>query len=100
MAEHLSKSSSPESPQTRPPALVSLSGGFLLSAGYWFLAMSVMPFASKLHAGPPTLEYLFPGGGLKGTSLSVSVGGKIDSWPVKAWADCDGISFIAETNKN
>jgi hypothetical protein len=43
-------------------------------------------------------EFLFPAGGQTGTTVSVTVGGKLDGWPVAAWTDHPGLVFKPATN--
>ncbi len=51
-----------------------------------------------VHAAAPTLDYLFPAAWKRGFTLAVTVGGKLDPWPVNVWADCPGVASNAETN--
>ena len=62
---------------------------FLLSAFCSLLAAS---------AAVPAPEFLFPSGGQAGATVSVTVGGKLDGWPVGAWTDHAGLVFKAATN--
>ncbi len=64
------------------------------------LFLCVFVFASThVYAAEPTLEYVFPIVWQQGdTNLSLSIGGKLEPWPVKMWADCPGVTFTAETN--
>jgi hypothetical protein len=53
--------------------------------------------ATIARAAAPAVDWVYPAGGQRGTSLTVSVGakadGKIDPWPAKAWTDSPGIQF-------
>ena len=49
-------------------------------------------------AAVPTPEFLFPAGGKAGAAFNVTVGGKLDGWPVAAWTDHPGLVFKAATN--
>ncbi|MEN9575844.1 MAG: hypothetical protein RL514_3699 [Verrucomicrobiota bacterium] len=49
-------------------------------------------------AAVPAPEFLFPSGGKVGATVSVTVGGKLDGWPVGAWTDHAGLVFKAVTN--
>ncbi len=49
-------------------------------------------------AAVPAPEFLFPAGGKVGATVSVTVGGKLDGWPVGAWTDHPGLVFKAATN--
>lgn len=44
-------------------------------------------------AAEPTLKNFFPAAGRQGTTVSVTVSGKIDPWPAKVWTDAPGITF-------
>ncbi len=50
-------------------------------------------------ADAPTLEHLLPAGVARGSTNVITVAGKFDPWPVKAWVGCPGVAFTAETNK-
>ncbi len=64
------------------------------------LVTAIVLFAALSQAEVPTLDYLFPAGGQRGTNVTVTVGGKLEPWPAKMWADSPGLEFKAETNKN
>lgn len=51
------------------------------------------------RAAVPTLDYLFPAGGQRGTNGTVVVTGTLDPWPAKVWCDVPGVAFSATTNK-
>ena len=61
------------------------------------LLYSLFSILSAL-AAVPAPEFLFPAGGKTGATLSVTVGGKLDGWPVGAWTDHAGLVFKAATN--
>ena len=50
-------------------------------------------------AAPPTLDFLFPAGGQRGTKIEVTVGGKQDPWPVQVWTDTPGLKAQAAEGK-
>lgn len=53
---------------------------------------------SAARAAVPAPEFIFPAGGQQGATLKVTVGGKLDGWPVGVWTDHPGLVFKAETN--
>ncbi len=53
---------------------------------------------SFARAAVPAPESVFPAGGKQGATVSVTVGGKLDGWPVGAWTDHAGLVFKATTN--
>jgi len=55
-------------------------------------------FVCGLHAAAPTLDYIFPLAFQRGSTAAVTLGGKLDPWPVSVWADCSGVTFRTETN--
>ena len=50
-------------------------------------------FATASFAADPILNHISPAAGQQGTTVSVSVAGKFDPWPVQAWVDAPGITF-------
>jgi len=60
-----------------------------------FLLLSNISSASE-----PTLEYIFPIVWPQGDTVSISLGGKLDPWPVSVWTDCDSLNFSAQTNND
>lgn len=50
------------------------------------------------QAAAPAPEFIFPSGGKQGATVSVTVGGKLDGWPVGVWTDHAGLAFKAATN--
>ncbi len=53
----------------------------------------------SLRAAAPTLDYLLPAGGQRGTTNAVTMGGKFEHWPVEVWTDSPGVVFKAGKNK-
>ena len=47
--------------------------------------------AFSLPAAPPKLDYLFPAGAQRGSTVEVTAAGTFERWPVKAWCDGKGI---------
>ncbi|MFA6545822.1 MAG: hypothetical protein WCS99_15500, partial [Limisphaerales bacterium] len=47
------------------------------------------------EAAAPAPDFLFPSGGKVGTTVDVTVGGKLDGWPVGVWTDHAGLVFKA-----
>ena len=84
---------------------MGLSAGCLLRPvqqrkGRFFFAVIFLFLSVSARAEVPTLDYLFPAGGQRGTNVTISVGGKLEPWPAKIWADTPGLEFKAGTNKN
>ena len=50
-------------------------------------------------AKAPTLTSLFPAGAARGESLTVTASGSFDAWPLKVWADRDGLTIKAAAEK-
>src|SRR5260370_14440828 len=51
--------------------------------------------ALRARAAAPVVDYLFPAGGQRGTSVQVTAGGKFESWPVQGWVDSPGLHVSA-----
>jgi hypothetical protein len=49
--------------------------------------------SATLSAAPPKVDYLFPAGAQRGSSVSVTASGAFERWPVKAWTDAKGIDI-------
>lgn len=60
-----------------------------------FRAAGFLLAALPLAAAEPALTHLYPVAGQQGTTVSVSVAGKIEPWPPKIWVDAPGIDFKA-----
>lgn len=50
-------------------------------------------------AKPPTLSAFFPPGAGRGQSISATMTGTFDHWPVKCWVDGDGLTVEAAKEK-
>jgi hypothetical protein len=55
------------------------------------MGVLVVSWCAAARAAAPVLDYLYPAGGQRGTTVAVSAGGKFESWPVKGWADSSEI---------
>lgn len=78
----------------------AIGGPGLWSMVVWMLGAWIAPVGSA-HAAetPPVLEHLHPALVALGTTNTVSISGKFDSWPVNAWIEGQGVSIVAQTNK-
>src|SRR4051812_20113849 len=56
-------------------------------------------FAVAFAAEKPTLDHLYPAGGCRGTTNEITLLGKFEPWPPKAWASIAGLEFQFTTNK-
>lgn len=72
----------------------------VLSTQYLVLA-ALAAFAPSLCslAAPPKVNFLFPAGGQRGTSVSVTASGEFSSWPATFWVDRPGLTVTAEKEK-
>ena len=50
---------------------------------------------STLFAAAPTLAQLFPPGGQRGQTVTVTASGSFSPWPVQAWCDSKDIKIVA-----
>ena len=50
-------------------------------------------------AKAPVLTSLFPAGGMRGASLTVTATGGFDTWPPKIWTDREGLTIKANAEK-
>lgn len=56
-------------------------------------------FVSQVTAAPPPLDYLYPAGGQRGQTITVTAGGTFKTWPVKVWTDRDEIKIVPTKDK-
>lgn len=56
-------------------------------------------FANTCLGEIPSVDYVFPSGGKQGSTFDVSVGGKINPWPLKVWTDSQGLTFRTNETK-
>src|SRR5262245_12240422 len=56
-------------------------------------AILLLGTASVAFAAPPKIDYLFPAGGQRGTTVNVTASGTFERWPVKAWAANAGVAI-------
>jgi len=63
------------------------------------LFLAAFLFPASLFAAPPKVNYFFPPGGHRGQTVTVTASGDFSTWPVKVWADRQGIAVEAEQDK-
>jgi hypothetical protein len=73
--------------------MIQQAGRILLAA--LCLCAGLTPRAS---AGP-TLTYAYPAGASRGQTVTVTLGGKFDHWPVQVWTDSTGVKIEARKDK-
>lgn len=56
------------------------------------IVCAIAMFPANLLAVPPKLDYLFPAGGQRGTTVEVSAGGVLERWPVSVHVDGEGVA--------
>jgi hypothetical protein len=52
-------------------------------------------YCGAVEAAAPVVEYLYPAGGQRGTTVTVTAGGKFEPWPLKAWTNSAELKFEA-----
>lgn len=63
------------------------------------LALLALLPACPALAAPPTLTHLYPAGGKQGTTVTVTLGGTFDRWPISAWVSGKGVEAKAGKQK-
>jgi hypothetical protein len=63
------------------------------------LALFLAVWPGSTGAAPPKLDYLFPAGAARGSTVTVTAGGAIDKWPVQVWCDRSDLTLAAATDK-
>jgi hypothetical protein len=82
-----------------------LAAVFVLCTQYLVLStkycgfVTLTLFAVTSFGAPPKVTYLFPAGGQRGQTVSVTAAGDVSSWPVEAWVDRPGLNISAEKDK-
>jgi hypothetical protein len=64
-----------------------------------FLVAAALAIAQAAGAAEPVLKQLYPLGGQRGATVSVTATGAFDPWPPHVWADTPGLAFRAEAEK-
>jgi hypothetical protein len=67
-------------------------------AASFFLGLPLI-LATDTLAAPPKMDFLFPAGGARGMTVSVTANGTFEKWPVQAWCDRPGITVAAADEK-
>lgn len=65
----------------------------------WIAAIGVSCVAVMAHAAPPKVTGVFPSGGGRGQTVTLTVSGEFSAWPVETWVDRPGVTLAAETDK-
>src|SRR4051794_7449645 len=63
------------------------------------LVAGALAIAHAAGAAEPVLKQLYPLGGQRGTTVSVTAPGAAEPWPPQVWADTAGLAFRAEADK-
>ncbi len=63
------------------------------------IASLVVASTTIASAKPPTLTGIFPAGATRGQSLTATISGSFDHWPVKCWVDGAGLAIEAGKEK-
>src|SRR4051794_39324713 len=64
-----------------------------------FLVAATVAAAYAASAAEPALKQLYPLGGQRGTTVSVTATGSAEPWPPQVWTDTPGLAFRAEDEK-
>ena len=62
----------------------------------FLLFLAQIALAAGVSAAPPEATRLFPPGAKRGTTVSVKVSGSFPTWPVEAWTERPGTSWVAQ----
>jgi hypothetical protein len=71
----------------------------------WFVARSLIVAAqvflttTTTRSAGPDVHSILPAGGQRGTTVEVSVGGKLPSWPLQTWVDGAGVTLSPKEEK-
>ena len=68
-------------------------------AAFCAVAILFASFIGPGFAAPPKVDYLFPAGGQRGTTVNITATGTFERWPVNAWADNPGVAVKAGKSK-
>jgi hypothetical protein len=64
-----------------------------------FVSLLVTLWAVSAFAAPPKVDFLFPAGAARGTTVSVAAQGTFEKWPVQAWCDRRGVTVVPAQEK-
>jgi Bacterial pre-peptidase C-terminal domain len=59
---------------------------------YFLTSTLLLALTVSASAAPPKVDYLFPAGAQRGTTVEVTAGGIFERWPVQAWAEGKGVA--------
>src|SRR5580698_462047 len=65
----------------------------------WLAVSTLCLNSSPAWAVPPTATYLFPAGARLGSTVTVTVGGSFERWPVQVWVNGKGVEAKAAKDK-
>src|SRR5438477_9256373 len=67
---------------------------------FGFIAALLSLSAAPLLAAPPIVNALFPAGGQRGKTVSVTVDGVFPRWPVGVWVDGEDVDVRPSKEKS
>ena len=59
----------------------------------WFMLVAIAILTTRVCAGEPKLDPLFPAGGGRGQAVPLTLSGTFPHWPVRVWASEPGVTF-------
>ncbi len=65
----------------------------------WFFIATALLLRSPLQSAPPTLTAIYPSGGQRGTTVTLTVTGSFDKWPIETWIEGKGVTVEADKEK-
>jgi hypothetical protein len=59
----------------------------------WFVIALFLALPLSARTAPPKLDYLFPAGAQRGTTVEITAAGTFERWPVKAYVEGNGVEL-------
>jgi hypothetical protein len=74
---------------------VPCGGRTAMSCRFMLAVAACLVGLAAAHAAPPTLSGLFPTGGRRGETATVTAAGSWSRWPIRAWCDSPEVTVTA-----
>src|SRR5262245_25678734 len=70
-----------------------VSPPLMIRSSSWRMLVAIAILTTRVRAGKPKLDHLFPAGGGQGQVVTVTLSGSLNHWPVRVWSSGPGMTF-------